>query len=273
MPRQKKSDVGFKNELKNTDYEKYLDLIKEKINGVMSNYVMIGHYLNQLSKEDLFKQGNYDSIFQLGVSEFNLSETTIKNSMGVASKYCDEDGNIKDEFKNYTFSALVELLPVESEKILIDFVPEMTVKEIREVKKSSKSKPMKVLDEEIEDDVDSESDDSTEEPESISQVSSTHLNLSSENITKLHPYIYHFLSLFLYDHQSSLFVKIVNKIKVSIYLDYVESDENLEFMSVEYLDNELIIKCSDEEINTEIKSYLQQFSMMNKLLKTCLDIS
>src|SRR5690554_2162236 len=120
------------------NYTSYLNLIKEKVDGVLTNYVLIGHYLNQLNKDNLYKEGNYSSIYELAKHEFNLSDTTIKNSMGVASKYCDDGGSIKQEFMNYNFSALVELLPIENNKVISDFKPEMTVKEIREVKKSTK---------------------------------------------------------------------------------------------------------------------------------------
>ena len=278
MSKTKKSDVGLSNQIALNDYQTYLEHIKNGVDGVMTNYIKIGYYLNQLSKNDLFKEGNYESIFQLGINEFNLSETTIKNSIGVAIKYCDENGNLKEEFQDFKFSALVELLPVETEKVLVDYKPEMTVKEIRDKKKTTKSNKHQISIDEIDDDINKDLDDSLEDTklsnsnEEFAEVTNYYSILNNEEIKNIHPFIYHFLNLFIHSNHPNIFIKIVNKIEINLYLDSDTSEDNPIYLIVKYSEDELTIDCYDPEIDDELKMYLENFKSFISLFKNLLDL-
>jgi len=275
MPSKRKSDVGLETQLIDNNYHSYLNLIKEKVDGVMTNYILIGHYLNQLLIDDLYKKGNYDSIYDLARSEFSLSDTTIKNSMGVASKYCDADGNLKDEYKNFRFSALVELLPIENEKVLVEYEPDMTVKEIREKKKTDKSK--NVLDLENNED-DSEEIDGDPLDDHISEApsevikDSTYQTLELSALSNVHPSIYHLIGLILDSNVSNMYLEIISKIEINLYLEYSKSSDNVPFISLKHIYNELSITCLDEDMNQVLQEKITQFKSFKMLLSTLFDV-
>lgn len=253
-----------------SNYISYLSLIKEKVDGVFSNYILIGHYLNKLILNDLYKEGKYNSIYDLGKSEFNLSETTIKNSMGVASKYCNEDGSIKDDYKHYNFSALVELLPIDNEKVLTEFKPEMTVKQIRDVKKSDKVVKAKgTIQKTIKE---YEDDDNHNDLLSIETkvVEKTYLPLDLYYLNNLDLDLKNFITMILHNKKSSLYCNIVSQKHLDIYLDYLVKDDNQVFITLKN-DHLLTVKCSLEEMDQKLQILLQNYNDFIELISVLID--
>ena len=76
-------------------------------------------------------------IYQFAKLRFGFGTTTTKNFLAIYDKFMITDGMnvpmLKEEFKDYGYSQLVELVSVESR--LDEFSPSMTVKEIRKKKK------------------------------------------------------------------------------------------------------------------------------------------
>ena len=73
---------------------------------------------------------------------FGISSTTVKNFINLYLCFGNQDSSyysvsLKKEYEDYSYSQLVELLNVEESK-LIDYKPEMTIKEIRNCKKLDK---------------------------------------------------------------------------------------------------------------------------------------
>lgn len=81
-------------------------------------------------------------IYEFAKKRFGFGTTTTKNFLAIYDKFMITDGMmntpmLKEEFKDYGYSQLVELVPVESH--LDEFSPSMTVKEIRKKKKELSS--------------------------------------------------------------------------------------------------------------------------------------
>ena len=80
-------------------------------------------------------------IYQFAKLRFGFGTTTTKNFLAIYDKFMIADGMntpmLKEEFKDYGYSQLVELVSVESH--LDEFSPSMTVKEIRKKKKELSS--------------------------------------------------------------------------------------------------------------------------------------
>lgn len=153
----KKSDVGFEKDIlavihldpkyqnaevqlskalidKADDYKRVTDSIKHTIDNIFENYLNIGNDLNKVESEKLYILGDYANIIDYAMSEFDLSETTIRNVMNIVKRFCDVHGSLKEEYKGLKFSHLVELLPLSDED-LSKFEPkELTVKKIRNIK-------------------------------------------------------------------------------------------------------------------------------------------
>ena len=65
---------------------------------------------------------------------FGLDKSQVSRYMNVADEFGDMANGIKPEWKDYSYSQLVELLPLSSEQ-RIEVKPEWTVKDIRDYKK------------------------------------------------------------------------------------------------------------------------------------------
>ena len=149
-----KSDVGFVlSDVEKTYFgtldllnnvsrmEDYHELIKKKIDDIFTNYLEIGAALIAVEKDELFKYRGYKSIFDYAMDGFQLAETTVRNVMAVVNKFCevnDRGYNIQvtlnEKYKDFSYSALVELLPLENVDLEV-FKPSLSVKKIRDKKK------------------------------------------------------------------------------------------------------------------------------------------
>jgi hypothetical protein len=146
-----KSDVGFKKSvapladakflndlmLYDTKYHKYTEAIRGRVSNIFEQFLTIGFYLNEIDKEQLFEISSYESVYEYASKEFDLSITTVKNTMAISNRFCDKNGNLKKEFEKYSYSSLVELIPVP-DCDLENYNPVMTVKDIRSKKLESK---------------------------------------------------------------------------------------------------------------------------------------
>jgi len=145
-----KSDVGLTPELSIKDqivqfkqlndqidlkrsFELSTSRINNYLNDVMQNYLKIGHELNQVETNKLYLANEYTSVIEYAEKEFQLSTTTIRNSMAISNKFCDSYGQLTDKYKDFSYSQLVELLSVDQLE-LDNFKPSMTVKTIRSEK-------------------------------------------------------------------------------------------------------------------------------------------
>jgi hypothetical protein len=119
--------------IKNGEYDRYTKRIHENVESIFDKYTEIGMLLSEFNEKKLYELNDYSDIYEYAYDNFTISKTTVKNVMAIASKFCDEDGDILEEFEGYSFSNLVELIPVD-QKDLSKFKPSMTVKKVRSKK-------------------------------------------------------------------------------------------------------------------------------------------
>lgn len=141
----KKSDVGFLEtpvdvlkEIRSLmDLEKKYESSTDRIHGlvqeIFENYLLIGSELLDVKNLKIYEIHDFENIFDYAKSEFDLSETTVKNIMAISERFCDGNGNLLEEYQGFSYSSLVELLSVNVDRIG-QFTPSMTVKEIRKTK-------------------------------------------------------------------------------------------------------------------------------------------
>lgn len=109
---------------------------------VANTYVQIGGYLNEMNEAKHYEVLDYKSIYEYAADRFNLSKTTCSNFINLYKRFGEETGYsddyaLKEEYEDYSYSQLVELVSIDEGKIL-DYSPNLTVKEIRAVKKLEK---------------------------------------------------------------------------------------------------------------------------------------
>jgi hypothetical protein len=145
---EQKSDVGLVvfeddnyKELKtiidlDENYNRITNNIKLQIGNIFSNYLRIGQYLIEANNSKIYDLKDFTSVIEYASVEFDLAETTTRNVMAVVEKYCEGSAysiKLKDEYKDFSYSALVEMLPVENIDLEI-YKPTLSVKKIREKK-------------------------------------------------------------------------------------------------------------------------------------------
>lgn len=127
------------------EYNTKLESIANNLRSALDNFGYIGKYLCDIKDKELYKIEGYKDIYELAKDKFDLGSTSTKNFMNVYIKFGDKQyGAISDKFRKYSYSQLVELLPVD-EKELETYSPSLPVKEIRLVKKISQMSDSKAV--------------------------------------------------------------------------------------------------------------------------------
>lgn len=121
-------------------YTTVIEDIKEYSQEAVLNFLQIGRLFKRVKEEKLYEIEDYSSVYEFALNKFGYRETSVKNFIAVFDKYADTTDvrnsyfDIKEEYENYSFTSLVELLPVPEKEIKEKYSPEMTVKEIRQSK-------------------------------------------------------------------------------------------------------------------------------------------
>ncbi len=103
--------------------------------------VFIGYHLLDIERQRLYDVVMQESrcdycknIYEYALQELDLSKTTTFNLMAVAKAFSNDCRGLKEEYKGYSFSQLVELLSFPKE-FLPYAHPSMSVKDLRLLKK------------------------------------------------------------------------------------------------------------------------------------------
>ena len=121
-------------------YKTIIEDIKEYSQEAVLNFLQIGRLFKRVKEEKLYEIEDYSSVYEFALNKFGYRETSVKNFIAVFDKYADTTDvrnsyfDVKKEYENYSFTSLVELLPISEDEIKEKYSPEMTVKEIRQSK-------------------------------------------------------------------------------------------------------------------------------------------
>lgn len=122
--------------------EGYIELkqkIKKKLNEAVNNFIIIGFYLKQVRDSMAYREDGYKSLEEFAQCEYRLSASTTSRFMDINTEF-SRGGNsleIKDEYRNYAYSKLQEMLTVRPEDREL-ITEATTVKQIRELKAAEK---------------------------------------------------------------------------------------------------------------------------------------
>ena len=123
--------------------EGYIEIkqkIKDKLNETTNNFIVIGYYLKQVRDSGAYLQDGYHNMEEFALGEYKLSASTASRFMDINTRF-SQDGNslqIKEEFCNYGYSKLQEMLTVKDSDMEL-ITPDTTVTQIREIKKAEKA--------------------------------------------------------------------------------------------------------------------------------------
>ena len=127
-------EIGKRVEALNAKVERIFQLGKR----VVSSFIEIGQLLLDIDRDHSFqlirnKRETYSTIEEFAYKIFGFGRSTTYNLMNVAKRFA-QDGKILPAYQDYTYSKLVQFVPLETERIQ-RFTPEVKVEEIKELRK------------------------------------------------------------------------------------------------------------------------------------------
>lgn len=106
---------------------------------IKMQYIQLGYHLQQCKQAKFYLEFGFDCFDDFVNDKFGLDKGTVSRCINVSEHYCiRKNGSVEiaDDFKLYSYSQLVEMLPLFDEGYCDRINPNMSVREIRELKKS-----------------------------------------------------------------------------------------------------------------------------------------
>lgn len=125
----------------NMTYQEAKDILREKMYNLKMNFIAAGYYLKYIRDHEQFREDGYESIWEFAEDNYGIKKSTASRWMAMNDKF-SQDGNspiLAEEFRSFEKSQLQEMLYLDDKQIET-VTPDMTVKEIREVRKPEEPK-------------------------------------------------------------------------------------------------------------------------------------
>ena len=120
----------------NMTYQEAKDILREKLDYMKKNFIAAGYYMKYIRDHELFREDGYESIWEFAEDNYGIKKSTASRWMSMNDKF-SQGGNspiLAEEFRDFEKSQLQEMLYLDDKQIE-SVTPDMTVKEIREVRK------------------------------------------------------------------------------------------------------------------------------------------
>ena len=125
----------------NMTYQEAKDILREKLDYMKKNFIAAGYYMKYIRDHELFREDGYESIWEFAEDNYGIKKSTASRWMAMNDKF-SQDGNspiLAEEFRGFEKSQLQEMLYLDDKQIEA-VTPDMTVKEIRKVRKPEEPK-------------------------------------------------------------------------------------------------------------------------------------
>lgn len=146
-------------------YKDSLDIIKDESYKIQKSFVKIGWYLKHIRDNKLYSEGGYANIWECAADQLGYSQPTASRFINICEKFSKDHNSpeLDDKYAGFDKSQMIEMLPMEQEQL--DRVsPDMTVKQIRDIKMENKNSGKKA-DQEIDDNIPGQTSIETDFPE------------------------------------------------------------------------------------------------------------
>lgn len=114
--------------------ENVMKYLKSDVANIKEEYMKLGRHLYEFRNNEYYHDFGYASFEECVQNNLGLDKSSASRCINVWLKFADKT-EIKEEYKDYSYSQLVEMVTMENPQIIS---PDMTVKEIREKKKELK---------------------------------------------------------------------------------------------------------------------------------------
>ena len=125
----------------NMTYEEAKSILREKMDNLKMSFIAAGYYLKYIRDHEQFREDGYESIWEFAEDNYGIKKSTASRWMAMNDKF-SQGGNspiLAKEYRGFEKSQLQEMLYLDDKQIET-VTPDMTVKEIREVRKPEEPK-------------------------------------------------------------------------------------------------------------------------------------
>ena len=127
----------MENEL--VSYDSAKSIIRRDLESMSRKFITIGYYLKMIRDKEMYRQDGFRDIWEFAQDTYGISKSTCSRWMAMNDKF-SQDGNspyLKEEYRDFGKSELQEMLYLTDEQ-MEQARPDMTAKEIREIRKPAK---------------------------------------------------------------------------------------------------------------------------------------
>lgn len=111
--------------------------VRDALRKAADEFVYIGFLLDEAERCEYYKEGGYESIYEYCEAEFGFKRSSTNNFIRVYRRF-GEYMHLQERYKSFSYSQLVEMTPLDDKKLIL-CKPDMTVRELRELKHSKSS--------------------------------------------------------------------------------------------------------------------------------------
>ena len=129
----------MKNEL--VSYDSAKSIIRRDLESMSRKFITIGYYLKLIRDNEMYLQDGFRDIWEFAQDTYGISKSTCSRWMAMNDKF-SQGGNspyLKEEYRDFGKSQLQEMLYLTDEQ-MEQARPDMTAKEIREIRKPEEPK-------------------------------------------------------------------------------------------------------------------------------------
>lgn len=124
-------------------YQDSINTILQKLNNDQNTFISIGWNLKHIKQDKLYQQEEYKNIYEFAEDKFRLKKSTVSRFINLCEQFSVNHDSpvIAEEYKEFSMSQLEEMLSMKPED-MAKITPDMTVKQIREVKRKAREEDM-----------------------------------------------------------------------------------------------------------------------------------
>ena len=125
-------------------YQDSVDIIRKELNNIKQSFLAVGWHLKYIKDRGFYKKDGYTNIYDFAGDKFHMSQSNVSRYINLCERFSAGNGSLQldKKYERFDYSQLTEMLPMkpeEQEKV----TPDMTVRQIREMKKKAKEKNLK----------------------------------------------------------------------------------------------------------------------------------
>lgn len=113
------------------------------MNDIRSRYIKLGFHLSEVEHLQFYRHFGFDNVYDFAFENFGLDKTTVSRCISVSREFSSGTGTssslfLDDKYSEYSYSQLVEMINLSDDERR-KIKPDMSVRQIRELKKSFKN--------------------------------------------------------------------------------------------------------------------------------------